>query len=369
MTTQNIAFNQSNQRRKQEQNLRRRPTKLCAALVTLLVVTACGARSSSSQSVGGESHFLEVCSNADCESGLECLDGACSQECDSNEQCGELHESSTCIDRATEGPRCGVECSEAAGCAGLGSDFECHLGTCRSVALSPPPPSDTTDTPCTAGDYRCTDQALQLCDEGTWSTEEICDDDRVCSAEVGACVCRAGVYSCVADSLLVCDGDGSWVIVDECEEGFCSSESGTCLACQPGEEYYCNGSVLLECSDDGTEFTPVKDCAEEGLLCDTTVIADDCFECRSTDRRCVGDLLATCMGNSFSNGGTNCTIPPHCIESDAEGNDYCAQCSVPGEEACDADNQRTRCSDEYLWETLEQCVSGCVMDGSTSSCQ
>jgi hypothetical protein len=75
------------------------------------------------------------------------------------------------------------------------------------------------------------------------------------------------------------------------------------------------------------------------------------------------------VDNSFTSGGTDCVIAPHCIESDVAGRDYCAQCSYPGEEVCSANNERMRCSEAFLLETIEQCVDACLVNGSTSICE
>ncbi len=228
---------------------------------------------------------------------------------------------------------------------------------------------------CKDDTYRCQEQRLQMCQGGSWSTQKDCSGEEgglVCSASAKDCVCMAGTYSCARQTLLLCQG-GMWTLAQECPtDEYCSSDVGRCVECQPGVDHLCDGTRLLRCSDDGSGFdTFVKDCALErnGMRCDTEVVPDDCFECRASDRRCMGTLLAKCMGNSFeAGGGTSCTIEPGCIDA-AGDDDYCAQCSTPGEEGCSASSERRRCTEDYRWELIEQCAGSCRLEGASSACE
>ncbi len=233
---------------------------------------------------------------------------------------------------------------------------------------------------CKENTYRClqAQEQLQVCKGGDWGTLRSCNEeeedqgfDLVCSATEHDCVCRDGIYRCVDQSLQVCTGE-DWELESECPpDTFCSKENGACVACRPGVDHTCNGTELMQCAADGSGFSvPVKDCAQEGdgLQCDTTVVPDDCFECRQTDRRCAGNLLTRCMDNQFTAGGTNCDFSPGCVEVDGY-NDYCPECSIPGEEVCDGRNQRKRCGDDYILEVLEQCLNNCTVQAGTSVCE
>lgn len=187
---------------------------------------------------------------------------------------------------------------------------------------------------------------------GTTPTEGECDD---------------GDYSCVPGQLRICT-EGEWSFHQDCSsEQVCSAELGACVTCKPGEDYACDGTVLTLCSATGNDYAAVEDCAESGLLCDTDFVPDSCFECRVPERRCSGTLLEKCVGHSFG-GGTPCTIQPGCIPG-VDGQDYCAECSTPGEEACSGAGERARCSDGYLFEVVEECPFGCVAQGATVSCR
>lgn len=177
-------------------------------------------------------------------------------------------------------------------------------------------------------------------------------------------LCEDDAFSCVADELRRCV-NGQWVALIQCAAGLiCSAELGDCLSCEPDRDVECQQGRLMQCDATGKSYRVLEDCAAQGLLCDTTLSRDSCLECRPADRKCEENLLLRCVGGVFS-GGTSCgSLPCRAVDG---LDDYCAECSRPGEEACGA-NQRVTCSEQLVFEPIEDCAQGCVLEGTSTRC-
>lgn len=107
----------------------------CIAAVGALLLGACYQQHE--PQVGGESHFMEVCTS-DCEDDLACIGGVCTRKCTDDDQCGSLGSAVTCIGGgASSRPRaCGVACEATDECNLLGDGFTCDDGSCRSVDVA-----------------------------------------------------------------------------------------------------------------------------------------------------------------------------------------------------------------------------------------
>lgn len=112
---------------------RRKPFRLRYFVLTLLVA-ACGG-SLGTRTAGGESHFLEGCAES-CGDGLECIASVCTRSClVESSDCTDLSPRAVCTNASIEPGRvavCDVGCDRDRDCAGLGDDFECRAGFCRS---------------------------------------------------------------------------------------------------------------------------------------------------------------------------------------------------------------------------------------------
>lgn len=176
--------------------------------------------------------------------------------------------------------------------------------------------------------------------------------------------CEAGQFSCVLDELRVCMG-GRWMLQQTCAAGdYCSPDLGACLRCKPNAEHRCSDGQLQRCAATGTEFVVIADCESADKACDTSVSVDACVDCAVPDRRCLDGALQRCVQGRFD-AGVPCTIGA-CQQVDGR-NDYCAQCTDPGQEACGAD-ERVLCGEGLRWELLEQCPQGCASDDGATRC-
>lgn len=97
------------------------------AACSWLLAVACGLVTAAR--VGSETHFLEICV-ASCPSGLSCLEGACTRECNADVDCTDLHAAATCAQR------CRVHCESHADCTVHDDHWLCVDSECRSSRRS-----------------------------------------------------------------------------------------------------------------------------------------------------------------------------------------------------------------------------------------
>jgi len=84
--------------------------------------------------------------------------------------------------------------------------------------------------------------------------------------DAGSCSVE-GDRRCSGDALEVCS-DGRWTVEEDCgaSGAWCDTELG-CIVCTPGM-IYCDGQLLMRCSEDGKEAELIMDCgAIEGAVC------------------------------------------------------------------------------------------------------
>ena len=249
------------------------------ALFGLLWCPACANSNTRDMGVDGESHFLEICEEQ-CDQGLSCLDGICTQRCDALGQCRALSTSATCERSSGDSgeSRCDVVCTSNAGCSALGSDFACFGGLCRQASES---------TRCRRkGRYQAGKEGsyLPCCDglrEVFWQTpatdaegtnvcvepmhreygcvENECGDGRCEPGEDGACGCAADCPDARRESGAA--GDACFTGSD-CQSGTCEGEG--CSDDQPGvctpPSRSCTDDDVPFCGCDGTTFTASGSC-------------------------------------------------------------------------------------------------------------
>lgn len=95
---------------------------------------------------GGETHFLMECIENACPSGLSCVCGVCTVECEGSSQCSALGDDATCVQAAVASlvcdgtppasDICDVRCEDNADCSELGDDFECVAERCRTEEVA-----------------------------------------------------------------------------------------------------------------------------------------------------------------------------------------------------------------------------------------
>jgi len=113
-------------------------------LATLLLpLWPLGCESESTDSTGGETHFLRICDDDPdaCGTALSCLCGVCTVACQVAESCAGFPGAecaagpSSCTASTNT---CDLSCSEDDDCAPLSADHRCVQGSCRLDAPSPP---------------------------------------------------------------------------------------------------------------------------------------------------------------------------------------------------------------------------------------
>lgn len=93
---------------------------------------------------GGETHFLVSC-DGECDDGLQCVCGVCTQPCEESAQCASLASAATCLpagsaaecgQQPASAMACDAECDDDAQCEGVGQGLGCLHGRCRLRAQS-----------------------------------------------------------------------------------------------------------------------------------------------------------------------------------------------------------------------------------------
>lgn len=136
---------------------------------------------------------------------------------------------------------------------------------------------------CRPGSFRCTGSALQLCDEaeGDFRTVRVCSSAALCCDTPERCgrqpgceppVCTAGEFRCSAEVLEVCNaGQTGFEPIDRCASpSMCNASLGRCtdVPCDvAGRERQCNGPDLEECTPGRSEWTRLDTCPS-AALCD-----------------------------------------------------------------------------------------------------
>ena len=162
--------------------------------------------------------------------------------------------------------------------------------------------------PCSPGDYRCTDRALERCgDDGSaWSAQQTCDTAALCNARARACTsaaCLAGQYSCTGDILRKCREDQTgFDDASSCARGTCSAEQGKCLACVPGSKG-CDGERAQTCRVDGSGF---ESRACSGLTPYCAESSGECVQCTGETEGECGQPLLACRENYCSAATATC---------------------------------------------------------------
>jgi hypothetical protein len=108
--------------------------------LALVLSAACGP--AAEPQTGSETHFLVYC-DGQCEAGLSCICGTCTQPCSTDADCARLAPTAECIavqDRPADASCfecgadafCDVRCAADGDCAALGPSHTCQRGFCRA---------------------------------------------------------------------------------------------------------------------------------------------------------------------------------------------------------------------------------------------
>lgn len=173
---------------------------------------------------------------------------------------------------------------------------------CDATSLSCAPPA------CAEREHRCTETGgLERCkaDRTGFDLVEQCRSAAFCSAVPGRAqcegtACRAGRQRCNGPQIEVCRADRSgYDVVGEpcmsaalCLEGPGDAAACTPPACAPGA-LACDGASLTRCTDEGTRFVVIDECATPAL-CDAEQRRCGEPACGVGDQRCTGSVLERC---------------------------------------------------------------------------
>lgn len=240
------------------------------AIAGVALTTGCVATNSEGKEdteVGGESHFLEGCSDR-CDNGLECISGACTRRCDARSECRDLDTEASCV--GEEERICDLKCERDADCADIGVEGFCTSGVCREVAP------------------KCSDESERHFVGETWECEDGCN----------TCGCyEDGLRT----SLLGCSNSQPPLTVT-CEDDDATYELGETWTCSDG----CN---TCTCTEDGIVQTDLACPPETPKSCDGVHLAGEMFPCDCN----------TCSYNDDCSMNTtmiDCDPPKTCTDGD-----------------------------------------------------
>lgn len=296
-------------------------------------------------------------SNGDCQNGLVCLDSKCasvggsgspscgagSTRCSGNdvEAClpgGNGYEyKETCSTRCSKGgclaplctpstTRCGLESKTLEACLPDSTgyvvvqscDLGCQNGVCNTAG----------SVICTAGEKRCSGDAIELCAAGgtAWAFVQFCPAG--CDSSAKACkapACLPFSERCSSSGAReICDSTGAGYTPAPCS-GAEACVAGKCLptVCTTGQARCIDAATVGVCNASGTGFSPTP-CAGNQVCssgsCQAVVCSPFSSRCKdaSTAQVCSGsgtgylDVAcgagAACMGGTcVQNGATSCT--------------------------------------------------------------
>ena len=117
-----------------------------ASYAGVVIAPGCGATDTDNGGTDSNTHWLEPCeSDSQCDEGLSCVCGVCTEPCDDDDACSGLAGASCALANTCAGPRdetsCVVECRNDGDCSDLGSSFLCDGGQCVHRSLAPGPGS------------------------------------------------------------------------------------------------------------------------------------------------------------------------------------------------------------------------------------
>lgn len=205
--------------------------------------------------------------------------------------------------------------------------------------------------PCVPGTRQCSANELWLCTpEQTWTTERVCADGERCDALSPDCVdkvCDAAEYQCDGTLLQRCNVDGSgWIPVHACATSeLCNAATKRCEppVCEPGRRRCSRDGKHQVCKPGLDGWDDLQNCAALAVppvAADSLLVAGVCDlslgclpapTCTSGARRCNGQFLERCEGNTW-HPQERCLTATLC---DANGAGSCrAPTCQPGEYRC-----------------------------------
>ncbi len=109
---------------------------------------------------------------------------------------------------------------------------------------------------CISGDYQCSNNVLQFCQEGAWSNQEICSDGCKNNACIAGTACTPETYQCMNDYVQTCY-QGGWTNHEKCPSGCLNGQCVQDNQCRPGE-YRCLTEDYLQICNYGVWFNKAR---------------------------------------------------------------------------------------------------------------
>ncbi|MFH1435567.1 MAG: proprotein convertase P-domain-containing protein [Pseudomonadota bacterium] len=259
------------------------------------------------------------------------------------------------------------------------------------------------ENPCTnEGDTRCVGTKIEQCESdaegclGWVEVEDCADGDKGCFDTGSGAECvedctdecdEEGGTQCEDTILQLCGYNGSdclhWTDEQNCaddglvcvvsDEGEAACEPSCTIDCETLDETRCEGTVIQRCTEveeDCLMWVDVRDCADDGGLCDDSGPSPMCVAACSDDcdsnglMRCFANILQTCAVGSAGclvwEETENCTDSGMiCKETGA-----LAECACP--EPCT--DGRMRCVDTLIRTCVLLEESGCLVFVDGADC-
>lgn len=178
---------------------------------------------------------------------------------------------------------------------------------------------------CETGSFRCIGAQLEYCRGGlAWMNWQTCESAALCESEpAGRCLpalCSPEARRCTDRALERCDEHGtSWLETAQCATAaHCDTSRGECLEtpCVPGQRR-CNGELLEQCSADQLGWDAIEDCLTPALCeNDAAGTTASCVSpsCDVGEYECAPDgSLQTCnLGQTAFVRVAECATPDLC---------------------------------------------------------
>ena len=171
-----------------------------------------------------------------------------------------------------------------------GSSYEvCEAGCTPGVGCDSVTPS------CTNNDLQCSGNVLEICKNGTWTTQETCKNgcaNNACKPDTTTCTNND--LQCNGNVLEICK-NGNWTTQETCKNGCannaCKPDTTTCTT----GDFQCNGKDLELCVSGTWQF---QETCKNG--CENNACKPDTTTCTNNDLQCNGDDLEICKNGSWT---------------------------------------------------------------------
>ena len=266
---------------------------------------------------------LDVCETGQARCETEHQLGTCNEvgdafvasTCSADSRCVEDGQTASCVP-LTCSPgvtRCSADNAGLEHCSADGLKIESVEGCPDGQACSG---AACANVVCAPNEFSCTDNNLYKCSpSGTSKTlQNYCPFSSICDVASGTCkakLCSPGAATCSGEVATVCSPDGLSVAPggDDCSADGRACWEGECAPRVCTGNYACEGSLLMQCRDNGTLLQPYRDC-QVAALCDAAGAKCTQPTCTPGAFVCDGTVATRCKpdGSGYVAGGTDCAL-------------------------------------------------------------